>query len=97
MANSPAAMLRVQQLNKSFAAMSISEFVKKRHYHDARGKFVLEKVQEHHFRTREALEGLIPHENIISSIAISNSFIVKLNKSQMELLSNVSLIIIIYS
>lgn len=89
MANSPAAMLQIQRLNKSFAAMSMPEFVRKRHYHDVRGKFVLEKVQEHHIDSRQTLENLVPRENIISSIPISNSFIVKLNKSQMKLLSNV--------
>lgn len=92
-ANSPDALMKVLHFEKKFlAGMSEEEFVASGRYHDMRGKFVWQRVTNHHKLTRQKIRELIPGASIASSIPISNSFLLIGTKEDVKKLENSKLV-----
>lgn len=92
-AHSPDQMFSLAKINKSFSmlrANTVDEFISKGEYHKSRGDFVFKTVQNHHDACRDILMSYLDEDSLISSIPISNTFLVKAKKSQIRGLATVS-------
>lgn len=68
---------------------TVDEFISKGEYHKSRGDFVFKTVQKHHDACRDILMSYLDDDALISSIPISNTFLVKAKKSQIRGLATV--------
>ena len=87
-AEDPERMLKLARLQKRILDIPIKEFVATGTYHQQRGRYVFEKVTEHHRLTEKHLKNLLPGVKISSSIPISNSFLITVNDAQLGKLLN---------
>ena len=91
-AHDPDQMFSHAKLNKRLGMLSVNDvdtFIDCGEYHKARGDFVFQRVQDTHESCREVLKHYVKEEDILSSIPISNSFLVKAKSSQIRGLVNV--------
>lgn len=92
-AHSPNNLIKVLQFEKHFlAGMSTEEFVSSGQYHDMRGKFVFQRVTDHHKLTRKKIKEIAPGVTIASTIPISNSFLLIGTKEDVKALEKSELV-----
>jgi hypothetical protein len=87
-AHHPEAMLKVAQFEKTAPGMLMTQFLSSGKYHEVRGTFVHQTVQEHHKRTRKWIQDFMPGVSIASSIPISNSFMLVARKEDIKRLED---------
>jgi hypothetical protein len=69
---------------------TVDDFVSKGEYRKSRGEYVFNTVQKHHDACRNILMTYLDDDALISSIPISNTFLLKAKKSQIRGLAAVS-------
>ncbi len=91
-ANCPDQMFSHAKLKKNLNAAdcnTLEEFVEKGEYHKLRGDYVLNKITEHHLECKTLLLEYVNEAEILTSIPISNTFLVQCKKSQIRAFVNV--------
>lgn len=89
----PEALIKVAEHEKKLLiGMSVNEFVKSGSYHAMRGNYVHQRIKQHHEETRRLIQKLLPGVKIVSSIPISNSFVLVASKEEVKKLEQSDLV-----
>lgn len=91
-AHSPDQMFSHAKLKKKLGMLSmegVEKFIESGEYHKSRGEYVFNKIKHNHAEFEALLLHYVQKSDILSSIPISNTFLVKASKGQIRGLVNV--------
>ncbi|PJF19283.1 Peptidase S8, subtilisin-related domain-containing protein, partial [Paramicrosporidium saccamoebae] len=97
-AHKPNAMLKLAEMEqKVIRGLTANQFVASGDYHDMRGEYVHKQVENHHKQTRQWLQESFPKAQIISSVPISNSFMVVSDREDLKRLETEEMVLEIHT